>query len=56
MKWEKLDKWEDLPLGRFLVKVECERHPYQIAYCGENARGDKLIVVGGHFHWDMMAG
>jgi hypothetical protein len=52
-EWTVCDQWELLPNGSWLVRINDERKPYAIAYVAENNKEHKIIVVGGHFHWDM---
>ena len=51
--WIDCDKWEDLPVGSWLVRIDKETMPYAVADVAENNSGHKIIDVGGHFHWDM---
>jgi len=46
-------EWEELPLGCLLVKVEHKIYPYQVAYVSENAQGQKIIIAGNRFSFDM---
>ena len=53
MCWKPCKKWKDLPVGQWLVKVANERKPYHVADVFENTQGDKLIIAGGCFYFDM---
>ncbi len=51
--WIKCTEWEELPVGMWLVRIEDEHEPFQVAYVTGSAKGYKLVVVGGRFSWDM---
>ena len=53
VSWIKCDSWEDLPVGTWLTKIDKERKPYNVAEVGKNSQGDKIIIVGNHFSFDM---
>lgn len=46
--WIKCSNYKELPVGCWLVRVENDRHPFQVAYVNKN----KIVVVGGAFHFD----
>lgn len=52
-QWKPLSVWDDLPVGTWLVKVKKDRKPYNVAEVSLNATGNKMIVVGNYFSWDM---
>ncbi|WP_415912522.1 hypothetical protein [Neptuniibacter sp. QD37_11] len=49
--WVACTSFEELPLGTWLVKVDDEDAPYQVAYVRE-ANKSKVIIVGHYFHFD----
>lgn len=53
LNWIECNDWKDLPVGTWLTKNDKERKTYNVAECLENSAGDKIIIVGNHFHWDM---
>ena len=53
MKWIELDDYKKLPVGDWVVKVDDSRHKYHIANVTKNSGGQKLIIVGNHFDFDM---
>lgn len=52
-EWTPLTDWKDLPEGTWLVKVDKDRKPYNVADVSINESGTKLIIVGNYFSWDM---
>ena len=53
MDWIACDKWDDLPVGEWLVKISKDRKPYHIAVASENRNSSRVVIVGNHFHFDM---
>ena len=51
--WKPLSDWKDLPVGTWLVKINKDRKPYNVAEVSLNTTGSKLIIVGNYFCWDM---
>jgi urease beta subunit len=35
------------------VKINKERKPYNVAEVADRGEGERIIIVGNHFHWDM---
>ena len=50
--WTKCNDWKSLPMGRWLVKVNDEIKPYQVAYAVEGAHGCKIVTVGSVLSFD----
>lgn len=54
MKWIACDDYKELPVGDWLVKIDKDRKPYNIAVVTEGTSdGHKMIIVGNNFSWDM---
>lgn len=53
MCWMPCTAWKDLPIGSWLVKIDKDRKPYNVAEVSKNAQGDRMVIVGNHFSWDM---
>lgn len=53
MNWIECDNWDDLPAGTWLVKIDKDRKPYNVAECTVKEDGSRLIIVGNYFHWDI---
>ena len=53
MCWKACTNWDDLPEGTWLVKIDKDRKPYNVAEVSVNRDGQRLVIVGNHFSWDM---
>ena len=53
MDWKPCNNWDDLPEGSWLVKINKERKPYNVAKVTINKGGHRFVVVGNCFHFDM---
>jgi hypothetical protein len=53
MCWKPCKNWKDLPAGKWLVKIANKRKPYHVADVFEHTQGDKIIIAGGCFYFDM---
>lgn len=51
--WIPLTDWKALPAGEWLVKVESDHREYHVATVTLNNSGDKIIVAGGVFYFDI---
>lgn len=51
--WIPCTNWKDLPVGDWLVKVDKDRKPYHVANVFLNNAGDKMIIAGGRFYFDV---
>jgi hypothetical protein len=51
--WIDCARYDELPVGTWLARVDNERKPYCIVDVGENGQGHKIITSGGSFSWDM---
>ena len=47
-EWVPCNKWNELPVGTWLVKVDRDSDKYHIAYSNLT-----ITIVGGHFEFDM---
>ena len=52
-RWIECNDWDKLPEGTFLVKIDKDRNPYNVAECSKNNQGSRIIIVGKYFHWDI---
>lgn len=50
--WTPCNDWELLPDGEWLVKTSDAHTPYHVANVRTNP-SSKVVIVGGHFHFDM---
>jgi hypothetical protein len=51
--WIPCTDYNELPLGAWIVKIDKDRKPYNIAVVSENDRKQRIVIVGNHFSWDM---
>ena len=48
LEWIEVESSKDLPVGTWLVELENERHPYEVAYVHPN-----ITTIGNCFEFDM---
>ena len=51
-KWIPCSDWHKLPVGTWLVKIDCDDDPYHIAYVVIPING-KIIAVGYAYSFDV---
>lgn len=51
--WIDVDSYDDIPIGEWLVALDSDCDVHHIATVIVNSSGQKLVIIGNYFHFDM---